>query len=110
MSPPPGYDDRLVQVQQSDWMTLAEVPFATMRRRLQPLAAGEAGAIFATPRSTAFLLVNDVRVGETRPLSEVRSAIIAEILTERRAEAEAVYIAQLRSQAVIQLMPAAEVK
>lgn len=110
VSPPPGYDDRLVQVQQYDWMTLAEVPFATMRRRLQPLAAGEAGAIFATPSSTAFLLVNDVRVGETRPLSEVRSAIIAEILTERRAEAEAVYIAQLRSQAVIQLMPAAEVK
>jgi len=109
-SPPPGYDDRLVQVQQYDWMTLAEVPLATMRRRLQPLGTGQACEIYATPSATSFLLVTDMRTGETRPLSEVRSAIIAEILAERRAEAEAAYIAQLRSKAVIQLLPDAEVK
>lgn len=108
--PPPGYDDRLVQMQQYDWMSLAEVPLATMRRRLQPLGAGQASEIYATPSSTSFLLVSEVRTGETRPLSEVRSAIIAEILTHRRAEAEAAYIAQLRSKAEIQLLPDVEVK
>ena len=89
-------------------MSLAEVPFATMRRRLQPLGVGQACEIYTTPSSTLFLLVNEVRIGETRPLSEVRSAIIAEILTNRRAEAEAAYVAQLRAQAVIQLMPTAD--
>jgi len=104
-APPPDYDDQRVQVQQHDWMSLAKVPFATMRRRLEPLAAGQASEIYATPSATSFLLVTDVQIGETRPLSEVRSVIIAEILTHRRAEAEAAYIAQLRSKAVIQLLP-----
>lgn len=103
--PPRGFDPALVHVEDHDWTAPADLPSAQLRRQLQSLGPGQATQLIGGDGDASFILVTQVRIGPRRRLAEVSSRIKADILADRRSEAEAAYVAQLRGQADIRILP-----
>jgi hypothetical protein len=106
--PPAGFDDSYVTVERHDWMPLDAVLTGAIRDRLKGLRPGQASEVESTGSESSFVLVTHIRLGQLQSMKEVTPRIKAEVLARRRAEAEAAYIAQLRSRAMIRLLPDGE--
>lgn len=106
--PPIGFDDSYVTVERYDWMPLDEVSGGVIRDRLSGLRPGQASEVESTGTESSFVLVTHIRLGQRQAMKDVSPRIKAEVLARRRAEAEAAYIAQLRSRAKIRLLPDGE--
>ena len=106
--PPVGFDDSYVTVERYDWMPLDKVPGGLIRDRLSGLRPGQASEVESTGTESSFVLVTHIRLGQRQAMKDVSPRIKAEVLARRRAEAEAAYVAQLRSRAKIRLLPDGE--